>query len=137
VNYRVIDHTADFGIEVFSQTPETLFADAGLALFDLITETEKIEPTENLIIEIGGEDREDLMVNWLRRLLSLWHVQELLVRRTRIENLSTRYLKARIEAEAFDPARHPIKKEIKAVTYHRIHVQSDAGIWMARIIFDV
>jgi SHS2 domain-containing protein len=37
----------------------------------------------------------------------------------------------------FDTALHPIKNEIKAVTYHQINVAHGAKGWEARVIFDV
>ena len=37
-SYKLIDHTADFGMQVFGSDSKELFINAALALFDVITE---------------------------------------------------------------------------------------------------
>jgi len=46
-------------------------------------------------------------------------------------------LKALLRGETYDPARHRIKQEIKAVTYHQAAVEKTAAGWRARVVFDV
>jgi len=46
-------------------------------------------------------------------------------------------VKATVAGEFFEPARHVVKMEIKAVTYHQATVlKTDSG-WQGRIICDV
>ena len=72
-NYRVFDHTADLGVEVYGKTPEALFDNAALALFDLMVDAAGIQSTQcrNMVIE--GADRTDLFVNFLREILYLFN----------------------------------------------------------------
>ena len=67
--YTTFDHTADLGIEVYGEDPRELFINAGRALFDLITDLDKIELKTSLSFTVEGIDREDLMVRWLGELL--------------------------------------------------------------------
>jgi SHS2 domain-containing protein len=39
--------------------------------------------------------------------------------------------------EQFDPRRHVMLTELKAVTYHQLNVEGAEGGWKARIVFDV
>jgi SHS2 domain-containing protein len=135
--YTLIDHTADFGIHVYGSDSKDLFANAAWALFDLITEMDQLTGLESCHIEVSGDDWSDLMVNWLREVLFLWNGKELLVKKARILSLSETELSATVECDAFNPDRHVIKTEIKAVTYHQIQVTSSPSGWEARIIFDV
>jgi len=41
--YHLIDHTADFGIQVFGSDSQELFINAALALFDVITEMDVLK----------------------------------------------------------------------------------------------
>jgi SHS2 domain-containing protein len=77
------------------------------------------------------------MVNWLREVLYLWNGKELLVKKASILSLSETKLTATIECDSFNPDRHVIKTEIKAVTYHQIQVTSSPHGWEAKIIFDI
>jgi SHS2 domain-containing protein len=37
----------------------------------------------------------------------------------------------------YDPQRHPIDTEIKAVTYHQLRIEQREARWEARVIFDL
>ena len=135
--YSLIDHTADFGLRVFGSDSKELFANAALALFDLITDIDHLKGLDSCNIEVSGDDWSDLMVNWLREILYLWNGKELLVKKVRILSLSETELSATAKFDPFDPDRHIIKTEIKAVTYHQIKVNSSPSGWEAMIIFDI
>ncbi|MDQ1331467.1 MAG: protein archease, partial [Thermodesulfobacteriota bacterium] len=88
-------------------------------------------------LNITGEDRPDLMVNWLRELLYLWTGKGLLVKIINILSFSDYALTANVKYEHYAPERHLIKSELKAVTYHQIRVEQKGAKWEAGIIFDV
>jgi len=135
-HYRVIDHTADLGIEVFGQDPVSLFENAAEALFDLITDLNRIEPAESRTVLVCGQDWADLMVNWLRELLYMWSAEEKLLGEARLKKLEENRLSATLYLESYTPEKHVIKTEIKAVTYHQIRVWPSSSGWKAQIIFD-
>jgi SHS2 domain-containing protein len=135
--YRLFDHTADLGIEAFGSTMEELYAEAAMALFDLLTDAETIRVTQVRTIAVEGEDPADLLINFLRELLSIWNSTGFLGRACTISELTPRRLTALLGGELYDPARHRIKKEIKAVTYHQSSVRRMAKGWVGRVVFDV
>ena len=135
--YKLIDHTADFGIQVLGSDSQELFTNAALALFDVITETDELKGCNSCNITVSGADWSDLMVNWLREILYLWNGKERLVKSVQILSLSENKISAKIYFDAYKPDRHTIKTEIKAVTYHQIQVKSDPSGWEARVIFDI
>ena len=135
-SYRFIDHTADLGILVRGEDPKALFRNTALALFDIIADSKAPGPQEKKILNITGDDWADLMVNWLREVLYLWNGEECLVKDVSVIELSEKRLRAEAALEAYQPEIHSIKTEIKAVTYHQIHVGPINGEWEARIIFD-
>ena len=135
--YELIDHTADFGIQVFGRDCSDLFQNAAFAMFDLITEMKTLKGKSRDSVRMTGQDLPDLMVNWLRELLYLWSGRELLVQTTQIDSMSENSLSASIAFDPFDPSIHIIKNEIKAVTYHQIRVIQETKGWKANVIFDV
>jgi SHS2 domain-containing protein len=137
MNYQLIDHTADFGIHVFGNDLKDLFENAATALYDMITELERVTGSDTQKIQVTGEDRPDLMVNWLREVLFLWTGRYQLVKAVKILSLSEHELTAEVKTEAYTPERHIIKHEIKAVTYHQIQVYESGTAWEAEIILDV
>lgn len=133
----MIDHTADFGIHVFGAGAEALFANAVAAMFDLVTDIGSLAGLEQIDLEISGDDWADLMVNWLREALFLWNGREMLVKTAFIKSLTQHHLSATLMSDPYDPERHVIKTEIKAVTYHQIQVYDNPSGWEAKVIFDV
>ena len=153
VRYRLIDHTADCGLQVTGSDIKNLFENAAYAMFDLIadigtgTPRGHHRPLESKTITVDGSDWPDLMVNWLRELLYFWAGEDRLMITVDITSILEFRLSAGVTFDSFDPHRHEIKKEIKAVTYHRIDVRQtidshhedtpDGTAWESTIIFDV
>lgn len=137
MKYRLIDHTADFGIHVFGSDPGDLFKNAAGALFDQLTDVNVLKGNNEKRLTITGGDWPDLMVNWLRELLYLWTGRDMLVKRVAIHEITADRLSATVLYDFFERERHVIKEEIKAVTYHQIQVTEGPGGWEAKIIFDV
>ena len=61
----------------------------------------------------------------------------MVVKKVDIVSISENRLSARITYNAFNPGRHEIKNEIKAVTYHQLKVENKSDGWETIIIFDV
>lgn len=135
--YRVIDHTADFGVHVFGRDLEALFFNAAFALFDQLVDRDTLRADRELSLCVDGKDWPDLMVGWLRELLYLWTGRELLAGRFRIRELAPYRIAADVGFDPYSPERHEIKTEIKAVTYHQIAVIPVGDRWEAKIIFDI
>ena len=137
VTYKLIDHTADFGIEVTGADQKELFGNAALAMFDLITNCNDLTGQNKSEFQVNGADYCDLMVNWLRELLYLWNGRKMLLKSVDMLSSSKNEASASITYDMFDPDTHEVKNEIKAVTYHQIKVDKTSRGWIAHIIFDV
>lgn len=137
MKYILTDHTADFGLRIFGDNPQKLFANAAFALSDLISERERLAGTERFEIHAAGEDWPDLMFNWLRELLSLWTGREFLIRDAEVSAISEYELTAQVGGDFYDPEKHVIREEIKAVTYHRLTMEPTGDGWEAEVILDV
>jgi SHS2 domain-containing protein len=135
--YRLLDHTADLGIVVFGPTVKALYEAAAKALSDLLMEGTALEQGRRLSLEIEGDDRADLMVNWLREILYLWAAKSLWLLEANVEHITSKRLSATVRVVPYNPIRQGIKTDIKAVTYHRIQVRRTKAGWEATVIFDV
>jgi SHS2 domain-containing protein len=54
-----------------------------------------------------------------------------------IVHISDTSVSARVSIERYQPERHEIRHEIKAVTYHQIDVSRTTDGWQAVVVFDV
>lgn len=135
--YKPIDHTADLGIEISGKDEQEVFENAGMAVHDLIADLRHVRPQEVRKIAVEGRDREDLLVNFLREILFLYNGEHWLLKKVTIGKFSRGKIEATLTGEPFDRARHGLKHEIKAVTYHQAEVKETPQGWKARVIFDV
>ena len=135
--YRIFDHTADLGVEVTAATQEALYAGAAVALFELLTDLEMVRADTSREVSIAGGDAADLLVNFLRELLDAYNGEGFLMKSCLVQEVDSQHLNAFLTGESFDPARHRIEKEIKAVTYHQASVEKTEDGWLARVVFDV
>ncbi len=136
--YRLLDHTADIGIEVYGQTKKEALANTVEAMFDLIVESDSIAALEEKQLSVSGVDTSDALINLLREALYLLHGQSWLCKTCEILEMEEEHITARLQGEPYDAKKHLLKMEIKAVTYHTLKIEqvSDKG-WRARVIFDV
>jgi SHS2 domain-containing protein len=132
-----MEHTADGGLVVEAASVEALFAEAGLALVAQIVDPGRIQVRQWREVAVSGGDWTDLMVNWLRELLYLFNGELWLAGQVDVGRLAPVALEARVGGEAFDPACHEVKSEIKAITYHQAEVENKDGLWRAQVIFDL
>lgn len=139
--FRFLEHVADAYIESCGKNYEECFENAALALFEVMTDTGKVNPKQEKTIEAEGEDLEALLYDWLEKLLLLIDIEGFLASKfkvERIESVKGGYkVKARIWGEPIDPSRHPSKSEVKAVTYHQMKVFRDEEGVKARFILDL
>jgi SHS2 domain-containing protein len=136
--YREIEHTADVGVELEAPDLRSAFELAAACMFDLISDLDSVgESTTRRVRAEGAEgDLENLMLRWLSELLYLFESEGLLLCSFRVSELSAGAVTADVAGEPYDAARHTLKAELKAPTYHRMAVEQAGDVWRVRIIFD-
>ena len=144
--YTLIDHTADLGIRITAPDREQLYAAAAMAMLDLINpiayaaEADMLEispPGQPLVLTVEGQDRADLMVNFLREILYLYNGENRRVTDLSVTALTDRRIDAHLFWHPLDPETADIRHDIKAVTYHQIDVAARETDWVAQVVFDV
>jgi protein archease len=135
--FRVLEHTADVGFEAWGATREEVFANAARALEDLSVNLDAIAARTEMPIEAEGEGAAELLVNWLSRLLYLFDAEGWVFCDFTIQKLDDRFLQAVARGERFDPARHPVKMQVKAITYHQLVLEPAPEGWRARVFVDI
>jgi SHS2 domain-containing protein len=135
--YRVTARQSELAVKVSGSSQTELFANAAFALFDVMTDIEKIETKERLPLEVEGLNMDDLMVNWTRELLYLFQGGGYLLKEFNIREARETSVKAEVCGEKIDPDRHEIKKEINGVAYHQTRMQKTGDQWTAQLIFEM
>lgn len=135
--WETFEHEADVGLVVRGRDGPELFAQAGLALFDLVCDLGTVEERER--IELAGEAGgvEPLLVDWLNELVFLFQGRGLVCRRFAFPDWSETAYRAEAFGERAEAARHGTRDLVKAATYHGLSVRRSATGLEARVILDV
>ncbi|MEM2207615.1 MAG: archease [Sulfolobales archaeon] len=138
---KFLEHTADAYIEVCGESLERAFELAGLALFEVMTDTSKVEPRVARVIEDKGFDLESALYRWLEDLLIEYGRSNLVFSQIRVEHVTREgdeyAFKALCLGDYFDPEKHEARTEVKAVTYSLMEISQSDGKWMFRFVLDI
>jgi SHS2 domain-containing protein len=138
--FEIIDHTADIGIVAYGKTKREVFINAAKGMFEIIA-GENRDLKENFYdkIKLEAKSLEDLLIAWLNELLYISEVKLVILNKFKIKELSDGQIKAEVGGTKINHLSIRIKREVKAVTYHRLEVKKDeeSGLWSAQVIFDI
>jgi SHS2 domain-containing protein len=139
--FEFLEHTADVFIRAHGKTMEEAYENAALAMFETMTNSEKIAQTQEQTLEVEAEDQYALLYNWLEALLVKFETENILYSKFQIsdwkETAETFKFKAKVWGEKFDSQKHPQKVAVKAVTYHRMVIIREKDIVVLEFILDI
>ena len=131
--YRVLEHTADIGVEATAPDIPTLFSEAVRGLAAILLDTEPPAPFDRVGVSAEADDPGALLAEVLQE--ALW----------RFESSGWLPVDAELEVSATTAAgTFGVVNDatiggpaIKAVTYHQLAVERTADGWRATVFFDV
>ncbi len=138
--FEIIDHTADIGLMAYGKDREEVFINAALGMFKIIAgENRDLKENFYTKIKLEAKSLEDLLIAWLNELLYIGEVKLVILNKFKIKELSDSQIKAEVGGTKINHLSNRIKREVKAVTYHRLEIIKDEenGLWRAQVIFDI
>jgi SHS2 domain-containing protein len=137
LSWETFEHEADVGLVIRAADGLGLFAEAGLAFFDLVCRLDAVDERERYELVGEARDVESLLVDWLNDLVFLFEGSGVVCRRFAFPEWSPRRYRAEAFGEPVDEFRHEPRDLVKAATYHGLSVIERAGGLEARVILDV
>jgi SHS2 domain-containing protein len=135
--YHISKHASDLTIRVVGKTQADLLRSSAFALFDLMSDLEKVGALEQLPLEVEGIDQDDLIVNWIRELLYLFQVSGYLLKEFHIREIKDNHVRAEVGGEKFNPDAHEIRQELRSVLYEQCRMEKTGSQWTARVTFEI
>jgi SHS2 domain-containing protein len=124
--FEFLEHTADVYIAAHGNSLEEAFENSALAMFEVMTDTEKITAAEQDSVEVEAEDEYALLYSWLEALLVKFEVNNMFFSKFKVSPIEETQegfkLKALMWGEKFSAGKHPQKVGVKAVTYHQMEI---------------
>ena len=145
--YDYFDVTADIGFYAYGNSLDEAYENAGLAMFNVITDISKVKKEESREFEIVSEDLVSLLYDYLEELLFLQDTEFLFFSDFKVNiekivdgessNLENYKLTCFACGEEIDWNVHSPKSEVKAITFHKMCVKEDNGVFKLRAILDL
>jgi SHS2 domain-containing protein len=133
---REIDHSGDVGLEVWGETREALLANATRGLCGLMTWS-RIDPVVSRPIEVRAANPGDLVVDWLSAVITATATYAEIYAGATVESADDFVATGVLHGAPLDAARHQLRFDVKAATYHELLVEHTPGGYHARVIFDL
>lgn len=108
-----------------------------MAFFDIMWRIEVSRKGPSRTIEVTGEDREELLVNFLEEFLYLYDAAGLVCNRVDILTLTEKKVTARAWLQEFNDDLDLELLNVKAVTYHQLFIGKKNSTWEARVFLDI
>jgi SHS2 domain-containing protein len=130
--WELIDHTGDIGVVARAPTLEELFAECARAMFSVLAESESSAQSQAESFVVAGADPAEELRDFLSELLYRFSAE-----RKMYVAFTPGQGSVAAAWEPYDATRHPLRTELKAVTYHQLEVVREGNLWRGRVIFDV
>lgn len=139
--FEWVEHPSDIGFRAYGRDLAEAFENAALALFEVMVDTSKIDPREQVEVELEAEDEGALLYDWLDRLIYFHDAQGLVLSKFKVEKLEKLptglKLKAKAWGERFDRIKHPGRTAVKAMTYHMMEIKREKNRCMVQAVVDI
>ena len=132
--YEYFEATADIGLKAYGNDMEEAFENAGMAIFNIISDTSGITPERKIEFEVTSEDDVSLLYDFLEELLFYHETEFMLFSQFDVKIDENFHLKAKIMGEEIDWERHERKTEIKAITFHKMAVKKRDHVEVQAIV---
>jgi len=144
-DFELLPHTADIKIRVYGKTLKEFFRNAVIGMFQVIgpkapgckKQNDRVicdHLPEHHDIKLDAPDLDALLVDFLSEALYISDVNDEAYLDAEIHEVSDTLIHATVrgvKVQGFEVV------EIKAVTYHEMHIEKIDGIWQSNIVFDI
>jgi len=138
--FEILEHTADVGLRAFGETLPELFANAAQGMIAVAFEGEdasqESRPEKCRKLAARGEDREELLINFLSEILYALDTEGWRFAEFRVQTIESNAIEAEGWGERSERSAHR-RVAVKAVTYHQVSVTQTAEGWEAVVYFDI
>ena len=137
MRYKYLDHTADAMFEAYGRTLAEMFAHAGLAMFNILTDIDKVKQQKSFTFTIKADSLEKLMFDFLDELLFYLDTEHMLFSSYDITISHNGDYKLKCIASGDVASAYETHGDVKAPTYNEMEIVQKEGTYRARVVVDI
>ena len=139
MDYEFLDITSDVMFRAYGANEAELFINAGRAMFSVICEIESVKPEKTVEITVSAEGVEELLFEWLSRLLTESEIEEIFFSEFLVDEIREKdgqyTLKGRALGE--DASVEKGGTLVKGVTYYSFKIEEKEDMLVATVTLDI
>lgn len=138
--FKFFPKTADAKFQAYGKTPEEAFANAALAMFNVMTDTEKVAPVIKKEVSAEAESLEALLYDFLVQFLVLLDGEGFLAHEVKVRKVGKTNGKYSVSAAALGDTingKYEAHDNVKAVTYNEMKISKKGGKWILQVVCDI
>jgi SHS2 domain-containing protein len=139
--YRLLDHTADVGVEAWGPTPADAFAEAARGVFAVVLDADPGALVgggpATFEVDIEAHGWPGLLVNWLSEFLFLLDTESFVPHTFRFRRCEPTICSATVDGVRISDPAQASGTAVKAVTYHQLRVDVGPHRTEAHVILDI
>jgi SHS2 domain-containing protein len=126
-NIEYLEHMTDAYLRCKGKTLQESFQYAAIGLVNIMYDTNNTEKKKKVSISAEGFDLENLLFDWLEKVLLLLLIDKTILSEFNIfiyfnKELNKYYIDGYGEGDLVDIEKHELKVEIKGITYHEMKI---------------
>ncbi|MBI2550597.1 archease [Candidatus Woesearchaeota archaeon] len=138
--YEYLPHTADVKFRAYGKTLEEAFANAAIAMFNVMVDTTKVEGKVTKKITAEGMDLPSLLQNFLEQFIILLDTDNFFlskIKKIEIKKSSSKYFLNAVAAGDEAKNYETIGPQVKACTYNSMFVKQEGKQWVVQVVVDI
>jgi len=137
-SFSEIDHSGDVGIEAWGADTVAALENTTRGLFSLmVRDVDKVAPRVERTIAVDASADGDMVVDWLSEVITASSTYGEVYGAVEIRRTGPHSVRGLLRGERIDEARHALRFEVKAATYHGLAIEPRDGGCRIRVIFDL
>ncbi len=126
-NVEYLDHITDAHVRCIGKTLSEAFELSAKGLLNIMFDITKIEQNQKYTFYITGFDLENLLYNWLEKILLMFLIDKTIMSNFDVliffdKDSNNFILEGVGQGEAFDIEKHGLDVEVKGITYHEMKI---------------
>jgi SHS2 domain-containing protein len=137
MSFKILDHTADVGIEATGPTFDEALKEAARGFYSLALGDIVVIANQTKHVVVSAPDKERLVVKWLSELLYLFDSEHFIADTIVFQRCGHFEIEAEVSGKILNLDNLSVFREIKAVTYHQLSVKETSNNVSITVFFDI
>ncbi|MFH1398856.1 MAG: archease [Candidatus Woesearchaeota archaeon] len=140
MSYKYLDHRADVGVLIESDSLKGAFVDGAKALFNLMVNIAKVERKDKVDLEVSGTSVDKVFVEWLNELIAQADIHNMVFCDFDVDIKPAKggfSVRGAAWGDIIDAKKHEIKSEVKGATYYGLRYEKKGGKHIIQCVLDM